>query len=347
MITPELGAGARSIGWARSAAAAAATPLTAPLFYQVNITSYITHMNARRGDANNAVAWPRVNAETALAHTARTLAATYGRQAVPLRVVDEAFFKEWGTRMKNAFGAKASDVMARYPNLCTLSRQWESHFATGPQTFVTFVAAAPGGAPSGDHYVPLAEQDRVYRARAAETSVTHGLAAGLLADGAPVLYRDSAGHIQPVAVTHVNHNVPAGEAPEISVQLPDGHIRDTELSRLIAAPAAGPAPATVAAAAPPAAPAGPVLLDSSNTPVRTRAGLVGQAAIMYTLLSAKGRLFGAPLRDLRILGAMKHSMEPRAMLCKNDWVPPERGGSKTEAEMTLELLRIRRENVLA
>jgi hypothetical protein len=35
------------------------------------------------------------------------------------------------------------------------------------------------------------------------------------------------------------------------------------------------------------------------------------------------------------------------MPCENDWVPPERGGSKTEAEMTLELLRIRRENVLA
>ena len=160
-----------------------------------------------------------------------------------------------------------------------------------------------------------------------------------------VLYRDSDGNTVPVNITQVNHNVPVGDAPEISVQLPNGNVRDTELSRLAAASLERRRAGATPSAAAPAA--GPVLLDSSNMPVRTRAGLVGQAANMYTLLGAKGRLFGAPLRDLRILGAMKHSMEPRAMLCNNDWVPPERGGSKTEAEMTLELLRIRRENVLA
>ncbi len=64
--------------------------------------------------------------------------------------------------------------------------------------------------------------------------------------GEPVLYTGVDGGITRATVAHVNTNVPPGDEPEVSVQLPGGLVRDTVLARL--------APASEAAGTPHDAP---------------------------------------------------------------------------------------------
>ena len=82
--------------------------------------------------------------------------------------------------------------------------------------------------------------EHYFGAKSSSTSDPSSATASLYREGDSVLYTESDGSVVKATVSRVCTNVPLGEEPDVSIQMPDGNVRETVLARLDPVPVPGP-----------------------------------------------------------------------------------------------------------